>query len=173
MVEHLVGAGYRRIALIGGPADNFDAQERLRGYRDALAHFAKGSVAQVLDGDFSEESGHVAGVAIAALKPRPDAVFAANDMMALGCLHAFRDAGLRVPKDIAVAGFDDIPIARFVAPGLTTMRVNIAELGGRAARALIASLTGPPPPATHQVLAPDLVVRASTSALRRTHEDSS
>ena len=173
MVEHLADTGYRRIALIGRPADYVDAQERLRGYREALAHFAKGTVAQVLDGDFSEESGHAAGLVIAAMKPRPDAVFAANDMMALGCLRAFRDAGVRVPQDIAVAGFDDIPIARFVSPGLTTMRVNIAELGGRAARALIASLTGPPPPATHQVLAPDLVVRASTAAVPRSHEDSS
>ena len=173
MVEHLVDSSYRRITLIGGPADNFDAQERLRGYREALAHFTRDGVGQVLDGDFSEESGHAAGVVIVGMKRRPDAVFAANDMMALGCLRAFRDAGLRVPQDIALAGFDDIPIARFVAPGLTTMRVNIAELGGRAARALIANLTGPPRPATHQVLAPELVVRASSSAPGHTHEDSS
>lgn len=173
MVEHLVGAGYRRIALIGGPTDNFDAQERLRGYREALAHFASASVSQVFEGDFSEEAGHAAGVAIVAMTQRPDAVFAANDMMALGCLRALRDAGLRVPQDIALAGFDDIPIARFVAPGLTTMRVNIAELGGQAARALIANLTSPQAPATHQILAPELVVRASSAITIGPHEDSS
>ncbi len=173
MVEHLVGAGYRRIALIGGPTDNFDAQERLRGYREALEHFASGSVAQVLEGDFSEKSGHAAGLAIAAMAKRPEAVFAANDMMALGCLRALRDAGLHVPRDVALAGFDDIPIARFIAPGLTTMRVNISELGGRAARALIAGLTGTKNAATHQVLAPELVVRASTSKSGASREDSS
>lgn len=173
MVEHLVGCGYRRIALIGGPTDNFDAQERLRGYREALAEFSNGSDALVVDGDFSEESGHVAGIEIAAMKPRPDAVFAANDMMALGCLRALQDAGLQVPRDIALAGFDDIPIARFVAPGLTTMRVNIAELGGRAARALIAGLKGHKPSAMQSVLAPELVVRASTVNPQGSHEDSS
>ncbi len=173
MVEHLVDVGFRRIALIGGPTDNFDAQERLRGYREALAHFVAGSAAQVLEGDFSEESGHAAGVEIAAMSPRPDAVFAANDMMAVGCLRALRDAGLRVPRDIALAGFDDIPIARFVAPGLTTMRVNIAELGAAAARALIASIGDPNSAATHQILAPELVVRDSTSQDSRSHEDSS
>ncbi|MFZ2236304.1 MAG: LacI family DNA-binding transcriptional regulator [Dokdonella sp.] len=173
MVEHLVGSGYRRIALIGGPTENFDAQERLRGYREALSHFAKDSAAQVLEGNFSEASGHAAGLAIAAMTARPDAVFAANDMMAVGCLRALRDAGLHVPRDIAVAGFDDIPIARFVAPGLTTMRVNIAELGGRAARALIAGLTGPQKAATHEVLAPELVIRASTNPSGASREDSS
>ena len=173
MVDHLVAAGYQRIALINGPTENFDAQERLRGYRDALDHFAKGSSPQVLDGDFSEESGYRAGVAIASIRPRPDAVFAANDMMALGCLRAVAEAGLRVPRDIAVAGFDDIPIARFVVPGLTTMRVNIAELGGRAARALIASIGNPQGAQMHQVLAPELVVRGSTRDRGQPHEDSS
>ena len=173
MVDHLVGAGYQRIALVNGPNENFDAQERLRGYRDALAHFAEGSYPQVLDGDFSEESGHRAGVAIAAMMPRPDAVFAANDMMAVGCLRAFAEAGLRVPHDIAVAGFDDIPIARFVVPGLTTMRVNIAELGGRAARALIASISNPQSTQSHQVLSPELMVRGSTQDRGQPHEESS
>lgn len=173
MVDYLLGVGFRRIALIGGPADNFDAQERLRGYAEALADFATGTFAQVLEGDFSEESGHAAGVEIAVMSPRPDAVFAANDMMAVGCLRALRDAGLHIPSDIAVAGFDDIPIARFVAPGLTTMRVNIAELGGDAARALIASIGNPHAAATHQILSPQLVVRDSTGQASKSHEDSS
>ena len=167
LIAHLAGLGHRRIAMIAGPANNFDADERLRGYRDALAHALPDSEAVVLGGDFSERSGYVAGTSIAAMSPRPDAVFAANDMMALGCLFALNEAGLNVPSDIALAGFDDIPMARFVSPPLTTMRVNIAELGERAARALIEQLSEHP--VTHRAIsAPELIVRSSCAA--RTHE---
>ena len=125
MVRHLVGAGHRRIAFIAGPADNFDADERLRGYRDALADYASGcAAAWVLQGDFGEASGYRAGGELLAAARRPDAMFAANDMMALGCLFALNQAGVQAPRDIALAGFDDIPIARFVHPPLTTMRVR-------------------------------------------------
>ncbi|HMM66356.1 MAG TPA: LacI family DNA-binding transcriptional regulator [Dokdonella sp.] len=163
MVEHLMALGHRRIAMIAGPADNFDADERLRGYRDVLARSEQGDTEVILQGDFSESSGYAAGSAIARMSPRPDAVFAANDMMALGCLFALNEAGLSVPGDIALAGFDDIPMARFVSPPLTTMRVNIAELGERAARALIAQLSelNTAPEGTS---APELIVRASCGA---------
>jgi LacI family transcriptional regulator len=162
MVEHLARQGYRHIAMIAGPTDNFDADERLRGYRDALARHAPGSEALVIEGDFSEKSGYKAGSTIAGMSPLPDAVFAANDMMALGCLFALNEAGLKAPDDIALAGFDDIPMARFVSPPLTTMRVNIAELGERAARALIAQLADHPIPA-QGTSAPELIVRASST----------
>lgn len=138
MVRHLAGAGHRRIAFIAGPEDNFDARERLRGYRDELAACLPGAQPWILPGSFDEASGHRAGVALLEAGGRPDAVFAANDMMALGCLFALSHAGLRVPGDIAIAGFDDIPLARYVHPPLTTMRVDIAELGGRALRVLLA-----------------------------------
>src|SRR6476469_6852606 len=128
MMRHLVECGYRRIAFIAGPEDNADARERLRGYHDALADIP-GATPWVLPGDFDEGSGHQAGRRLLAAAQRPDAVFAANDMMALGCLFAFSEAGLRVPGDIAVAGFDDIPLARYVHPSLTTIAVDIAELG--------------------------------------------
>jgi LacI family transcriptional regulator len=160
MTRHLIERGHRRIAFITGPKENFDAAERERGYRDALAQFAPAMQAQVLDGDFSEEAGQKAGEQIAALKTRPDAVFAANDMMAVGCLFALTGAGLRVPQDVAVAGFDDIPIARFVRPSLTTMRVNIADLGERAAATLIATLREGRA-IHHTVLKPELVLRDS------------
>ena len=137
MVRHLVGCGHRRIAFISGPDDNFDARERLRGYRDALASLLPGTAEWVLPGDFSEAAGHAAGSVLAAAPDRPDAIFAANDMMALGCLFALNQAGVRVPMDVALVGFDDIPLARYVHPGLTTMRVNIADLGARALRALL------------------------------------
>src|SRR5690606_1713587 len=111
MVRHLLELGHRRIAFIAGPRENFDGRERLRGFRDAIAARpdAQGSE---YPGQFDEASGHRAGQAILAARERPDAVFAANDMMALGCLYAFTQAGVQVPAHIALAGFDDIPLAR-------------------------------------------------------------
>ena len=160
MTRHLLAAGHRRIAFIAGPADNFDAHERLRGYRDALAA-GGGAEPWILPGDFDEASGHAAGRELVASGEHPDAVFAANDMMALGCLFAFNQAGVRVPEDIALAGFDDIPLARYVHPGLTTMRVDIAALGARALRTLIAHLADPETPARAERLEVELVVRQS------------
>lgn len=133
MTKHLVAAGRKRIAFIGGPEGNHEAQERLRGYRSGLK---VGMRELVFEGDFSEVSGWSAGRRIAQAKQRPDAVFAANDMMAVGCLGALAEVGLRVPEDIALVGFDDIPIARYVTPALTTIRVPIAALGAAALDAL-------------------------------------
>jgi len=133
MTRHLVAAGARRIAFIAGPQDNHESQERLRGYRAGLK---PGMKECLFEGDFSEESGWSAGRRIAQTQPRPDAIFAGNDMMAVGCLNALAEAGLRVPDDIALAGFDDIPIARYVTPALTTIRVPIAALGASAMEAL-------------------------------------
>ncbi|ALN62088.1 bacterial regulatory s, lacI family protein [Lysobacter antibioticus] len=171
MVEHLVDCGHRRIAFIAGPEDNFDAHERLRGYREALARLLPDASEWVLPGQFDEASGHRAGQALLAAPQRPDAVFAANDMMALGCLFSFVQAGLKVPDDIAVAGFDDIPLARYVHPTLTTMRVNIAELGARAARLLLTQLgteaaaqeqqPSMDEPRQSEPLRPELIVRES------------
>ena len=83
-----------------------------------------------IDGDFTEEAGHRAGERVAALKPRPTAIFATNDAMAIGVLSALHEAGLDIPREIAVAGFDDIPVCRFVSPPLSTVHVAIPELGG-------------------------------------------
>ena len=93
---------------------------------------------------------------------RPDAVFAANDMMALGCLFALTQGGLRVPDDIALAGFDDIPIARYVAPSLTTMRVNMPELGAHAMRLLLALQNGESVSDRLAPLVPELIERDSS-----------
>ncbi|HKV08061.1 MAG TPA: LacI family DNA-binding transcriptional regulator, partial [Thermoanaerobaculia bacterium] len=116
MTRHLIALGHRRIAFVGGAPDNYDARERLRGYRDALRTYGGGAPEIEIPGDFSEESGHRAAGAILALDPRPTAVFAANDSMAVGLLSALQEAGVRVPGDVAVGGFDDIPVARFLSP---------------------------------------------------------
>lgn len=166
MTRHLLDGGRRRIAFIAGPSDNFDAHERLRGYKDALAEALPAARPWVLPGDFDEASGHQAGRELLAAGEHPDAVFAANDMMAMGCLFALGQAGLDVPGDIALAGFDDIPLARYVHPALTTMRVDIAELGGRAMRALQQRFAGEPAHAA-PLAAPELIVRESTAPRNR------
>ena len=159
MTRHLAASGRKRIAFVTGPQGNEESAERLRGYRDGLR---AGAAPLVVDGDFSEESGWAAGRRIAQMKPRPDAVFAANDMMAVGCMAALGEAGLRVPDDVAVAGFDDIPVARYLSPPLTTVRVGIADLGRRALEGLVAALEDPRAAAARrETLSTELVIRRS------------
>ena len=139
MVRHLAGLGHRRIALIGGAAVNTDAQARLAGYRRAVAEGdLDADPALVVGGDFTEQSGHAAAAVLLALADRPTAVFAANDSMAIGALRAIREAGLDVPRDLALAGFDDIPVAQYVTPALTSVHVPIHEMGARAVEAVLA-----------------------------------
>jgi LacI family transcriptional regulator len=141
MTRHLIGLGHERIAFIAGHERNHDAAERLRGYREALRD------ARLEDrreweraGDFNEASGFRAGAEIAALSSRPTAIFAANDSMAIGALSALREAGLGVPEDVAVVGFDDIPIARYMSPPLSSVHVAISELGERATKTLLQAI---------------------------------
>jgi LacI family transcriptional regulator len=162
MVRHLIGRGHRTITHIAGPADNFDAHERERGYRDELAAALPRVKPVVVRGDFSEAAGYAAGRTLASGKRRPAAVFAANDGMAIGCLAAFDSLGLAVPRDLAVTGFDDIPLAAYVRPPLTTMRVPIVELGRGAVSQLVTAITTPTPTRTlTPPLAPTLIVRES------------
>jgi LacI family transcriptional regulator len=159
----LLDSGYAGVVFVSGPEDNFDAQQRERGYREAMATFAPKATAKIVRGDFSEESGHRAGRALAKGGKVPRAVFAANDMMAVGCLRAFAEAGLSVPGDIALAGFDDIPIARYVTPALTTVRVRIADLGHNALERVAATIEKPGRlRSAAQTLGCEIVVRASS-----------
>ena len=165
MVGHLVGRGHRDIAFIAGPESNFEAQERLRGYRAAIADLLPGVPEQVLQGDFTKESGYRAGSQVVALTRRPSAVFASNDMMAIGCLAALNEAGLQVPNDIALAGFDDVPVSRYVSPPLTTVRARITELGGLALERLASEIEeAEHHTPLHQTLRAELVVRQSTAS---------
>ncbi len=166
MMRHLHGLGHTRIAFVRGPQQNADARERLRGYRHAMRGMAASSLrALECGGDFTEESGFIAGGKLAAASSRPTAVFAANDSMAVGVLAAFAAEGIKVPEAVSVAGFDDIPIARYVAPPLTTMRVDIAELGRRAfAMLLDAILRSASHPSVQENVATTLVVRGSCAA---------
>jgi LacI family transcriptional regulator len=170
MVAHLVALGHQRIAFIAGPPGNHEAEQRLRGYHDAMAALLPKVAPRVLQGDFREASGELAGKVLLAEGGLPDAVFAANDMMALGCLSAFGAAGVAVPGKVAIAGFDDIPLAHYVHPGLTTMRVDIAALGAEAMRRLLAPAEGQPP--SDGLRVPQLVVRGSTGGARASPDSS-
>jgi LacI family transcriptional regulator len=138
MVRHLAALGHRQIATITGPARNFDASERLRGYRAAL-HDARLRPIRGLEvpGDFTQASGFEACRKLMARRSKPTAIFAANDAMAIGALSALAEAHVRVPADVAVGGFDDIPMARYMHPPLSTVRVNISALGERATQRLL------------------------------------
>jgi len=163
VVRHLHRLGHRRIATVTGPASNRDAQQRLEGYRAAMR---EGGVAHTraleVRGDFTEPAGYRGAQAVLEMKPRPTALFVANDVMAVGALGALREAGLRTPRDMAVAGFDDIAIARHLTPPLTTVHVDAYQLGERALQRLLRRDAGEPAPGhSHEVLPTWLVVRAS------------
>lgn len=166
MVRHLAELGHRRIALVKGPPNNYDARERLRAYRDsARALSLERSRDLEIDGDFTEESGHRAGERVAALEPRPTAIFATNDAMAIGVLSALHEAGLDIPREIAVAGFDDIPVCRFISPPLSSVHVAIPELGARAIERLIHGIEQKNTHRRrHETLPTTLVVRSSCGA---------
>jgi len=166
MVAHLVGLGHRRIAIIKGAARNYDAAERLRGYRTALkdAGIAPDPALE-RDGDFTEAAGYSAVVELLELADRPTAIFAANDSMAIGALSALRESGVDIPGEMAVAGFDDIPLARYMDPPLSSVHVPICELGARAVELLLHGITHKN---DHQRrrerVSTELVIRRSTSA---------
>jgi LacI family transcriptional regulator len=138
MVKHLLSHGHTRIGILKGTEHNIDAAERLRGYRDAIA---EGSAVVSPDlevpGEFSEASGYDAARTLLSRNPRPTAIVASNDSMAIGALSAIRESGLRVPEDIALVGFDDIPVAAYITPSLTTVNVDIDGLGVAAIRQVI------------------------------------
>jgi LacI family transcriptional regulator len=159
MVEHLIATGRRRIVHLSGPRGNRDAEERIAGYRAAMTR--NGLTPRILTGNFDEESGTATANELIGETERADALFAANDMMAIGALVAFQRAGLAVPGDIAVAGFDDIPLARLVTPALTTMRVGIAEIGADAVSRVAAILAGANDSEIRWVV-PQIRARAST-----------
>ena len=142
MVRHLASIGHRRIAFISGAAHNEDAAERERGYLEAMQEAGLDvPVASQPRGDFTEEGGRAAAEALIALSSRPTAIFAANDVMALGALALLRERGLTAPGDIAVTGFDDVPTARHVTPPLTTVRVDVEALGARAVALLLEQMS--------------------------------
>lgn len=163
MTHFLVSRGYRRVAFVSGPRNNRDSAARQAGFVAALADSTGERHPLVITGDFSEASGAEAARLLIAGRMPIDAIFCANDMMAVGCCSVLADAGIEVGPEIGVAGFDDIPIAHYTAPSLTTMNARIAELGAVAAEKLIRLIAEPGSRADSTVLAPQLIARASTA----------
>ena len=166
-VEHLIRLGHRRIACItNGPPEDAASAARLEGYQLALEYAGITFDAQLVRyGDFEERSGTDAMLDLLALTPRPSAAFVASDEVALGALKAVRARGLRVPDDIALVGFDDLPISEFVDPALTTMRVPARAIGAQAAVMLIELITSHVQPES-RLLPTELVIRESCGARR-------
>lgn len=166
IVQHLIGLGHSRIAMVRGPARNLDAEQRLQGYHAALraAGLAPSPELEV-QGDFTESSGYDAAMELLARPAKPTAMFVGNDHMAIGVMSAIRESGLAVPDDVAIAGFDDIAMARFTSPPLTTVRVNTALLGERAVELLMRARRSPNAGIKqHELLPTSLVIRGSCGA---------
>ncbi|MEU1043707.1 LacI family DNA-binding transcriptional regulator [Streptomyces sp. NPDC005897] len=162
-VAHLLDAGRRTIGAISGPLDMYVAQCRLRGYREALelAGVAAGASLVVEGGDFTEESGQRAMTELLDRHPDLDAVFAASDTLAAGALNALRAAGRRVPRDVAVIGFDDLHSARPTDPPLTTVRQPLQEIGRTMVRLLREEMEDSAAAWRHVILRTELVLRDS------------
>jgi DNA-binding LacI/PurR family transcriptional regulator len=158
-MHHLVHSGRRRIATIAGPQDMIAGVDRLAGYRAAMR--SAGLTEHVAFGDFTRDSGVRATRELLGRDPDLDAVFVASDMMAHGALQALKDAGRRVPSDVAVVGFDDFEISRYSEPPLTTVRQPILEIGRTMARMILDMIDGKPDVPSAVELPTELVVRAS------------
>ena len=159
---HLIESGRQRIATIAGPMDMGAGAARLAGFRDAMADAGRTVDAELIAyGDFTEESGITAMRTLLAARPDVDAVFAANDPMALGALRVLRESELRVPQDIALVGFDDSVLARQTLPTLTTVHQPIEEMGRAMVRLLYDKIRGIEPEQPYVILGTHLVERDS------------
>ncbi|MCZ2812133.1 MULTISPECIES: LacI family DNA-binding transcriptional regulator [unclassified Modestobacter] len=166
--EHLVGLGHRRIAVIGGPQDYLCSRARIDGYRAALERAGIAVDPELVrHGTFRHQGGYDQTRALLALPEPPTAVFAGSDEQAFGVMEAARQAGLSVPGDLSVVGFDDLPMARWSSPPLTTVCQPLADMGRLAGRMLHELIDGGELSSQRVELATHLVTRASTAAPRR------
>jgi LacI family transcriptional regulator len=163
-MRHLLALGHRRIGFITGRMELGCSQERLEGYREALAEVGLTYDARyVREGDFEQTTGFTQARELLQLHPRPTAIVASNDVMAFGVMDAIKEAGLRVATDVSVAGFDDIPMASQVYPRLTTVRQPMGAMGEAAVELLVTMLQGRTPIALRRELATELIIRESTA----------
>lgn len=162
--EHLISLGHRRIGFIAGPKRLLCSRARQDGYGAALA--AAGidlDPALIQQGDFYHEAGFVGGRSLLALKRRPTAIFASSDQMAFGVYEAARQRGMRIPDDVSVVGFDDLPESRWTSPPLTTVRQPLAEMGLIAARTVLRLARGEALETPRIELATEFVARDSAA----------
>ncbi|HET9171668.1 MAG TPA: LacI family DNA-binding transcriptional regulator [Actinospica sp.] len=167
--RHLLELGHRRIGVVAGPDRLLCSRARVDGYRAALeTSDLSFDPALVRAGDFHHEAGNECGRQLLRLENRPTAIFAGNDLQAMGVYEAAREAGLRIPEDLSVVGFDDLPATRWVGPPMTTVRQPLSEMAATAARIVIElAAKGPRASAATRVeLATELIVRSSTAPPR-------
>jgi LacI family transcriptional regulator len=166
-VSHLIRLGRQRIGTIAGPSASTVGIDRLAGYRKALLERGiEIDESLIIEGDFTETGGFYAMQKL--LHAKPDAVFAASDVMALGAMRAVREAGLNIPDDIAFIGFDDLPLASLTGVQLTTMRQPVVQFGSLAVELLVELIENGLNPPRHIIMDTELVVRASCGASKIT-----
>ncbi|HEX8488541.1 MAG TPA: LacI family DNA-binding transcriptional regulator [Propionibacteriaceae bacterium] len=166
-VRHLLGLGHRRIAVIGGPIAMLCSRARISGYAEALASAGVAAdPALIRYGSFHHIGGYAAARELFELAEPPTAIFACSDEQAFGVAEAARVTGRRIPEDLSVVGFDDLPISRWFSPPLTTVRQPLAEMGSAAAEMLLAMIDGREPHGRQVELATELVSRSSTAPPR-------
>ncbi|MGE5223371.1 MAG: LacI family DNA-binding transcriptional regulator [Omnitrophica WOR_2 bacterium] len=159
-VSYAIRTGHRRVAFIGGPRNTISGLDRYQGYLDALQEHDLALIPElVTEGDYSDAGGYRAMKGLLPL--HPDAVFTASDAMAFAAIRAIQEAGLHIPEDIAIIGFDDIPPAATSKPPLTTIQQPIMQTGKMAAEMLIDMIENPNPQTNHVVLPTELVIRSS------------
>ena len=162
--KYLVDMGHRQIGIITGAPELLCSRARLDGYRAALERAGLSMNDQLVrPGDFRVKAGYEQAKVLFNLRERPTAIFAGSDLSALGVLRAAREAGLRVPEDLSVVGFDDIPLAAWITPALTTVRQPLTEMAAVAVSTLLEGAEGGEPPRRRVELATDLIVRESTA----------
>lgn len=166
-IDHLLHLGHRRIGCISGPSHITPSARRVSGYRDSLAGAGIAfDETLVVRGDFHPESGRAGALALLNRPDRPSAIFACNDLMAIGAVRAACELGFSVPEDVSVVGFDDIQLASYVTPPLTTVVQPKAGMARTAVHLLFERMADRSLPVRRQVLSPALVARASSRALR-------
>lgn len=161
-VSHIIEHGHKRIGLIGGPADSSTGRERLRGYKASLA--AAGIPVRqelVRHGDFKQESGQILARELLSLPDPPTALFVCNGLMTIGALEAIAGLGLRIPRQIAIVGYDELPLAAVFNPPLTMVRQPAYEVGRSAAELLLKRIEDEKRPPTSLKLLPELIIRKS------------
>jgi len=162
--RHLIELGHRRIAMIGGPDQVLCCQARLDGYRSAMETAGLAVDANlVIRADLTLEHGYTAALDLLNRRERPTAIFASNDLQALGAYRAARSVGLRIPTDLSVVGFDDLPVTTLVDPPMTTIHQPLTEMAAAATQLALALGRGEPTPQLGLELATSLTVRESTA----------
>ena len=166
--DHLLSLGHRRIGAVTGPADYLCSRARIDGYRSALERAgAQFDERLVQHGDFQHEGGFLRGGQLLDLPEPPTAIFAGSDQQALGVYEAARQRGLRIPEDLSVVGFDDIPGAAFANPGLTTVRHPLLRMGEIAAQTLVSQIEEREDYVPEIAIEPEFVIRDSTACVER------